>query len=182
MACVEVRYAGVLQNVEVAELRRNAGSRTVLFHEHVEHPALDRAAAVAQEDRPGHGAADFQPGAQGLTFLAHQMMLTRVRSLQPVDVDALGVRVVVAQLQPTDFGGPQSQKKRNPTQGGRRWDATSLDELIDEFTIAAGGVDERILAILQALEEHVILPAPDSSSASRSRWLSSNIRGTSGAG
>jgi hypothetical protein len=49
-------------------------------------------------------------------------------------------------------------KKRNPTQRGRRWDAASLDELIDEFTVEAGGEDERILAFLHALEKHVALP------------------------
>ena len=49
-------------------------------------------------------------------------------------------------------------KKKNLAQGERRWDATSLDELIDEFTGEAGGEDERILAFLHALEKHVALP------------------------
>ena len=43
-------------------------------------------------------------------------------------------------------------KKKNLAQGRRRWDAASLDELIDEFTVEAGGEDERILAFLHALE------------------------------
>jgi hypothetical protein len=49
-------------------------------------------------------------------------------------------------------------KKKNLAQGERRWDATSLDELIDEFTVEAGGEDERILAFLHALKKHVALP------------------------
>lgn len=39
-----------------------------------------------------------------------------------------------------------------------RLDAASLDEVIDELTAEAAGDDERIVAFLQALEEHVALP------------------------
>ena len=49
-------------------------------------------------------------------------------------------------------------KKKGPIQAERRWDAASLDELIDEFTVESAGDDERILAFLQALEKHVALP------------------------
>src|SRR5712692_10431924 len=49
-------------------------------------------------------------------------------------------------------------KQRSPTQRERRWDAASLDELIAEFTVEAGGEDERILAFLQASEKHAALP------------------------
>ncbi len=37
-------------------------------------------------------------------------------------------------------------------------DPASLDELIDELTVEAGGEDERICAFLQALEDHIALP------------------------
>ena len=74
-------------------------------------------------------------------------------------------------------------KKKSPIQAERRWDAGALDELIDEFTVEAAGDDERILAFLKALWRSTLpYPATASSSASRSQWSSSTIRGTSGAG
>ena len=50
-------------------------------------------------------------------------------------------------------------KKKNLAQGERRWDATSLDELIDEFTVEAAGDDERILAFLPGDSRRVLVRA-----------------------
>jgi hypothetical protein len=49
-------------------------------------------------------------------------------------------------------------RKRNPAKETPRRDAASLDEIIDELTVEAAGDNERIVAFLEALQEHIALP------------------------
>ena len=54
-----MRGAAVLEHMEMAELRRNAGSGAVLLHQQMERGAVDRPLLLRQEDRPGEAAANF---------------------------------------------------------------------------------------------------------------------------
>src|SRR3989449_11660650 len=47
--------------------------------------AVDRPFLFAQEDRPGEAAAHLQPGAERPRFLAHQMVMAGIGTLEPVD-------------------------------------------------------------------------------------------------
>jgi len=54
-----------------------------------------RVKATAGEGAPR--IRDFQPGAEGPRFLAHQVVFAGVRALKPVDKDLGGFGVVVAE-------------------------------------------------------------------------------------
>src|ERR1019366_8198580 len=108
--------AGVLEDVGVAKLRFNAGHLAVLLYQHVDHTALDPAAPVGREERPKPRPADLQPGVEDAALFAAQMVLTAVRSFQPVDEDALRPRVVVTELEESNLAGSQAGVVQQPEQ------------------------------------------------------------------
>src|SRR5216683_3978726 len=74
----------------------------------MERGAVNRPLLLGQEDRAREGSAYLQPGAQGSSLFAHEVVLARVRALQPVDEDLVGLGIVVAHLEQPDFGRPQA--------------------------------------------------------------------------
>src|SRR5437016_4717206 len=52
---------------------------------------------------PGKGSAHLEPGAERPSFLAHQV-LAGVRAFQSVNEDPVGLGIVVAELEHSDFG------------------------------------------------------------------------------
>src|SRR5450631_382404 len=100
--------AAVLEDVRVAELLGDAGHLAVLLYEHIDHAALDPGTSVGREERTKPRPADLQPSVQNARLFPAQMMLAAVRSLQTVNEDAFGPRVVIAELQDAEFGGSQA--------------------------------------------------------------------------
>src|SRR5206468_767421 len=103
-----MRGAAVLKYMKMPELLRDAGRGAVLLHQQMERGAVDRPLLLAQEDRAREGSAYLQPGAQGSSLFAHEVVLARVRTLQPVDEDLVGLGIVVAHLEQPDFRRPQA--------------------------------------------------------------------------
>src|ERR1039458_7756168 len=100
--------AGVLEDVGVAELLIDAGHLAVLLYQHVDHTALDPGAPVGREERPKPRTADLQPGVRPAPLLAPELMLSAIRAFQGVNKDPFGARVVIAELQDTEFGRAQA--------------------------------------------------------------------------
>ena len=136
----------VLQNVEVAELRRNAGERAILLHQHVEHRPANRAAAIAQEDGAGNRATNLEPGAQHSAFPAAEMMLAGIRAFQPVDEDAFRARAVVPQLELANLRGPQSGMICHAEDGAITRRLNDAEEPVDLLEL-----EVRLLAFLAAV-------------------------------
>ena len=88
-----MRGAAVLEHVEMPEVRRDAGRGAVLLHQKMERGAVDRPLLLRKEDRAREGSAYLQPGAERPGFLAHQVVMAGIRTLEPVDKDP-----------PMDFG------------------------------------------------------------------------------
>src|ERR1039458_2001134 len=100
--------AAVLEDVRVAKLRFNAGHLAVLLYEHIDHAALDPGTPVGREERTKPRPANLQPDVDDALFLAAEMMLSAVRSLQTVNEDPFGARVVIAELQDAEFARAQA--------------------------------------------------------------------------
>src|SRR5437870_13648960 len=98
-----MRGAAVLQYMEMPQGRRDAGRGAVLLHQEMERRAVDRPLLFAQEDRAGEGSADLQPGAERRSFLAHQVVMAGIRTLEPVYEDLLGLGIVVPELEHADL-------------------------------------------------------------------------------
>src|SRR5207247_2353307 len=51
----------------------------------MDRSAVDRPLLFGQEDRTREGSAYLQPGAERPSFLAHQVVMAGIRTLEPVD-------------------------------------------------------------------------------------------------
>src|SRR5712664_4012248 len=103
-----MRGAAVLKYMKMPELLRDAGRGAVLLHQQMERGAVDRPLLLRQEDRTRKGSAHLQPGAERPGFLAHQVVLAGVGTLQPVNEDLIGFGVVVAELEHADLRRAQA--------------------------------------------------------------------------
>src|SRR3989442_9175100 len=74
----------------------------------MERGAVNRPLLLGQEDWAREGSAYLQPGAQGSSLFAHEVVLARVRAFQPVHEDLGGFGVVVAELEHADLRRAQA--------------------------------------------------------------------------
>ena len=81
------------------EMRRNGGRRAVLLHQQMERRAVDRPLLLRQEDRARVGPAHLQLGAECPGFVAHQVVMAGIGTLEPVDKNPISFGIIIAQLE-----------------------------------------------------------------------------------
>src|SRR5690349_20970328 len=83
----------------------------------MELAASDRPSFLGRKDRARVCAAYLEPGPQRLGLLSHEVMVSRVGTLEAADEYPVGAGIVIAHLQESYFAGAQAGVVGNAEDG-----------------------------------------------------------------